>query len=166
MIYSSLPLSLSSSINYIMPFEILACGFNALGQLLPGTTDDIVTPTVIARAETSAKVLFAGWSETLLELDSKLHYRGALGSLQPLPQCCTPPYSACGDGLGLKIVFGSEEGGRQTTAYVLTREGEWEGHLLAEKTRIIAVAGNGKVITTNDGTSMHHPTIPSNLHYK
>lgn len=65
MIYSSLPLSLSSSINYIMPFEILACGFNALGQLLPGTTDDIVTPTVIARAETSAKVLFAGWSETL-----------------------------------------------------------------------------------------------------
>lgn len=52
-----------------MPFDILACGFNAHGQLLPSVDDaipaDIFTPTVIARAETSARILFAGWSETL-----------------------------------------------------------------------------------------------------
>ncbi|KAH0614596.1 uncharacterized protein H6S33_000232 [Morchella sextelata] len=151
-----------------MPFDILACGFNAHGQLLPREDDaaipaDIFTPTVIARAETSAKVLFAGWSETLLELDNKLHHRGA-GSLQPLPHSCKPPYRAFGDGLGLKVILGGGDGGDQTTAYVPAPSGEWECHTLAEKVDIIAIAGNGEVLSTSDGTVIHaHPTLASLL---
>ncbi|KAI5852585.1 regulator of chromosome condensation 1/beta-lactamase-inhibitor protein II [Morchella snyderi] len=158
-----------------MPYEILACGFNAHGQLLASKDAlpaDIFTPTVIARAEASARVLFAGWSETLLELDNKLHHRGA-GPLQPLPHSCKPPYRAFGDGLELKVVLGGREdaagdddGVQTTTAYARApeAEGAWQRHTLAERTAIIAIAGNGKVLSTHDGTAIHaHPTLASLL---
>ncbi|KAH8153845.1 uncharacterized protein LAJ45_01612 [Morchella importuna] len=153
-----------------MPFDILACGFNAHGQLLPSDDDaipaDIFTPTVIARAETSARILFAGWSETLLELDNKLHHRGA-GSLQPLPQSCKPPYRAFGDGLGLKVILGGGGGGGSghTTAYVRAPSGAWECHPLASEIHLLAIAGNGKVLSsTSNGTVIHaHPTLASLL---
>ncbi|RPB13506.1 RCC1/BLIP-II [Morchella conica CCBAS932] len=157
-----------------MPFDILACGFNAHGQLLPSDDDaipaDIFTPTVIARAETSARILFAGWSETLLELDNKLHHRGA-GSLQPLPQSCKPPYRAFGDGLGLKVILGGGGGGGggsgHTTAYVRAPSGAWECHPLASEIHLLAIAGNGKVLSsTSNGTGTPpHPTRPIHIHF-
>lgn len=58
-----------------MPVALVACGFNANGQLLPYANtperpshdipDDIIKPSIVASGEKTASVLFAGWSDTL-----------------------------------------------------------------------------------------------------
>lgn len=59
-----------------MPAVLVACGFNANGQLLPfadalergpshNIPDDITEPSIVASGDRTANVLFAGWSDTL-----------------------------------------------------------------------------------------------------
>lgn len=59
-----------------MSVVLVACGFNANGQLLPfadtlergpshNIPDDITEPSIVASGNRTANVLFAGWSDTL-----------------------------------------------------------------------------------------------------
>lgn len=62
--------------NRAMSVVLVACGFNANGQLLPfadtleigpshNIPDDITEPSIVASGNKTVNVLFAGWSDTL-----------------------------------------------------------------------------------------------------
>ncbi|PWW71988.1 hypothetical protein C7212DRAFT_302442 [Tuber magnatum] len=92
--------------------ELIAFGFNAHGQLSPSTNpseipEDIRIPQIIASASDSLRVLFTGWSDTLLEIDGSLHILGAASANTQLTIPSThlsPITSAFGDHTGLKGV--------------------------------------------------------------
>ncbi|KAL7271627.1 hypothetical protein RUND412_005603 [Rhizina undulata] len=91
--------------------DLYAFGFNAHSQLLHSTASipppDINTPTLIASGA-SIRVLFAGWSETLLELDSRLYLHCASRPPTPLAYDGPPITRAFGDHTGLHGVISSD----------------------------------------------------------
>ncbi|KAI9849011.1 MAG: hypothetical protein M1837_005902 [Sclerophora amabilis] len=132
-----------------MPFELYACGFNAHGQLAGASSEeppqDLSCVQFMLRAN-HIRILFAGWADTLLEIDGRLLLRGASTNGQDeILQCdiSSPTWrTAFGDHNGVRgLVTEEDDVYLVETAYA----GPPTLRKIKSGTQNVSIAGNGKV---------------------
>ncbi|KAI9789313.1 MAG: hypothetical protein M1816_006201 [Peltula sp. TS41687] len=175
-----------SSWKPMQQIELFACGFNAHGQLsghdLPDdAVQDLHRFQGVLKAVSNIRVLFAGWADTLLDVDGQLRLYGFSGhgrqnNREIRSDLSASDISVCfGDHTGLKGVL-TEAG----AVYLLRRLDEQVLELQRHRIELlfkhrdeqekeegliqhIAVAGNGRVCVSVDSTILEFPSLNSFL---